>query len=93
MIPIPSWATTIGATFFIGLGVGAIVKHASKLLIALAFLLIVLVAVGYAEISQVQLLLQLFITELKSASTDLSLFVPISGAFFAVGFGIGIWKG
>ena len=84
---------TVVVSFVIGLAFGAITKHAIKLGIVLVFAIIIMIVTGYVAPSQLTLLINLLAPEVIAVQGDLGLFLPLTASFFAIGFGIGLWKG
>jgi len=101
MIPVEipaeyAWIIPLVIPFIIGLLVGVLVKRTAKLIVVLVALILVLGAVGCAQlptISEVLVKALVYLPVIKKEAGTLINILPYSSATFLIGLAIGLWKG
>jgi uncharacterized membrane protein (Fun14 family) len=90
-----AWLVPVVMPFIIGLLVGAIIKRAVKLMMAVAALVIVLAATGALSlgVSDLYAKAENILPRIAEKGQALKNLLPYTSAAFLIGLALGLWKG
>lgn len=91
-----AWVIPVAVPFLIGIITGVLIKRIFKVAIVVLSLIIVLVAVGYIQLPDIQnLALQArnYLPQIQSQGGNIVNLLPYASGAFLVGLALGLWKG